>query len=126
MTVERKFTSVQNPEGMTLFIQSMAPRRGSRKFIAVYNHSTPSEFVVKGNDMEHEQIEKEVAQRSALIYIPVSLGAAILFLLAASLSGDYPVVARIGGTVWVALLSLIVSMPVVISRMKKQYQGRSR
>lgn len=76
--------------------------------------------------MEHEQIEKEVAQRSALIYIPVSLGAAILFLLAASLSGDYPVVARIGGTVWVALLSLIVSMPVVISRMKKQYQGRSR
>lgn len=76
--------------------------------------------------MEHEQVEKVVAQKSALIYIPVSLGAALLFLLAASLGGDYPLVARIGGTVWVALLSLIVSMPVVISRMKKQYQGRSR
>lgn len=69
--------------------------------------------------MEHEQIEKEVARRSAWIYIPISLGAALLFLLAASLTGDYPLVARLGGTVWVGLLSLIVSMPVVISRVKK-------
>lgn len=72
--------------------------------------------------MEHEQVEKEVAQKSMLIYIPISLGAALLFLLAATLTGDYPVVARIGGTVWVATLSLIVSMPVVISRVKKQLQ----
>ncbi|NCP15963.1 hypothetical protein GW866_02830 [bacterium] len=69
--------------------------------------------------MEHEQVEKEVARRSAWIYIPISLGAGLLFLLAASLTGDYPLVARIGGTVWVGLLSLIVSMPVVISRVKK-------
>ncbi len=73
--------------------------------------------------MEHEQVEKEVARKSALIYLPISLGAALLFLLAASLTGDYPRVARIGGTVWVGLLSLIVSMPVVISRLKKHYQG---
>lgn len=72
--------------------------------------------------MEHEQVEKEVAQKSMLIYIPISLGAALLFLLAATLTGDYPLVARIGGTVWVATLSLIVSMPVVISRVKKQFQ----
>lgn len=72
--------------------------------------------------MEHEQVEKEVAQKSMLIYIPISLGAALLFLLAATLAGDYPMVARIGGTVWVATLSLIVSMPVVISRVKKQLQ----
>ncbi len=72
--------------------------------------------------MEHEQVEKEVAQKSMLIYIPISLGAALLFLLAATLTGDYPLVARIGGTVWVATLSLIVSMPVVISRIKKQLQ----
>ena len=72
--------------------------------------------------MEHEQVEKEVAQKSILIYIPISLGAALLFLLAATLTGDYPLVARIGGTVWVATLSLIVSMPVVISRVKKQLQ----
>lgn len=70
--------------------------------------------------MEHEQVEKEVAQKSALIYLPISIGAALLFLLVASLSGNYTLVARIGGTVWVATLSLIVSMPIVISRVKKQ------
>jgi len=70
--------------------------------------------------VEHEQIEKEVARRSALIYLPISFGAALLFLLATSLAGDYPPVAKIGGMVWVGLLSLIVSMPVVTSRVKKQ------
>ncbi len=74
--------------------------------------------------MEHDQIEKEVAQKSALIYMPISLGAALLFLLAATLTGNYPLVARIGGMVWVALLSLIVSMPLVISRVKKRSQNQ--
>ncbi len=69
--------------------------------------------------MEHEQVEKAVARQSALIYLPISIGAALLFLLAAS-AGGYPTVALIGGTVWVGLLSLIVSMPIVISRVKKQ------
>ena len=73
--------------------------------------------------MEHKQVEKEVAHRSALIYLPISLGAALLFLLAASLLGDYPPVARIGGTVWVGLLSLIVSMPIVTSRLKRRTTG---
>ena len=72
--------------------------------------------------MEHEQIEKAVAHRSALIYLPISIGSALLFLLAAS-AGGYPAVARLGGTVWVGLLSLIVSMPIVISRVKKQLRG---
>lgn len=70
--------------------------------------------------MEHEQVESYVARRSALIYLPISLGASLLFLLAASLVGEYPLVARMGGTVWVGLLSLIVSMPVVIDRVKKK------
>jgi hypothetical protein len=69
--------------------------------------------------MEHEQVEKQIAEKSALIYIPTSFGAALLFLLLSTLIGDYPLVARLGGTVWVALLSLIVSMPIVISRVKK-------
>jgi hypothetical protein len=68
--------------------------------------------------VEHVQIEKEVARRSALIYLPISLGAAALFFLAASLVGGYPTVAKIGGVVWVGLLSLIVSMPIVTSRVK--------
>lgn len=70
--------------------------------------------------MEHEQIEKEVARRSVLIYLPLSFGAALLFLLAASVAGTYPPVAKIGGAVWVGLLSLIVSMPIVTSRVKKR------
>ena len=70
--------------------------------------------------MEHEQIEKQIARKSAAIYLPISLGAALLFLVAASLTGDYPIIARLGGTVWIALLSFIVSMPIVISRVKKQ------
>ena len=69
--------------------------------------------------MEHEQVESTVARRSAMIYLPVSLGTALLFLLAASFVGGYPLVAKIGGAVWVGLLSLIVSMPIVTSKVKK-------
>ncbi|MCQ3973409.1 MAG: hypothetical protein DPW09_08200 [Anaerolineae bacterium] len=73
--------------------------------------------------MEHEQVEREVAQKSAFIYLPIALGAALLFWLAASL-GDYPLVARIGGTVWVWLLSMIVTMPIVTARVKRQVRGK--
>ena len=77
--------------------------------------------------MEHEPyeaVETRVARQSALIYVPIAVGTAALFLLAASLGGDYPPVAKVGGTVWVGLLSLIVSMPLVTARVKKQRQGR--
>ena len=70
--------------------------------------------------MEHEQIESEIARRSALIYVPLSAGLALLFFLAASVIGNYPMVAKIGGTVWVAILSLIVSMPIVTSQVKRK------
>ena len=69
--------------------------------------------------MEHEQVENEIARKSALIYLPISIGVALLFSLAASVLGNYPPVAKIGGAVWVGLLSLIVSMPIVTSRVKK-------
>ena len=70
--------------------------------------------------MEHEQVEKQVAKKSVFIYLPISVGMALLFLLLTTF-GNYTWVARIGGMVWVGLLSLIVSMPIVISRIKKQY-----
>jgi len=76
--------------------------------------------------MEHEQVEKEVAQKSILIYLPISIGSALLFLLISTFTGNYPLVARIGGAIWVGLLSLIVSMPIVISRVKKQLHGKSQ
>jgi hypothetical protein len=75
--------------------------------------------------MEHEQFEQAVARRSALIYLPISLGTAVLFLLAASVLGDYPSVAKIGGTVWIAILSLIISMPLVTARVKKQLRAKT-
>ena len=73
--------------------------------------------------MEHEQVEKVDAQKSALIYLPVSIGLSLLFFLIATFTGNYSLVARIGGTFWVGLLSLIVSMPIVISRVKRQFQS---
>jgi len=76
--------------------------------------------------MEQEQIEKEVARKSALIYLPISIGSALVFLLATAFSGDYPIMTRIGGMVWIGLLTLIVSMPIVISRVKKQLYGKSQ
>lgn len=75
--------------------------------------------------MEHEEFEQTVARRSALIYLPISLCAAALFLLGASVLGDYLAVARIGGTVWITVLSLIVSMPLVTARVKKQLRAKT-
>jgi len=74
--------------------------------------------------MERESVEREIARRSALIYLPISLGAGLLFLLAASSAGDYPTVARLGGAIWVGLLSLIVSMPLVTARVKTRKRGQ--
>jgi hypothetical protein len=68
--------------------------------------------------MEHEQVDQAIARRSAMLYLPIAIGAALLFVLAGSL-GDYPTVARVGGAVWVGLLSLIVAMPLVTARVKK-------
>ncbi len=73
--------------------------------------------------MDNEQMEKQVSRRSAMIYLPVSLGAALIFLLAANLTGDYTIVAKLGGTVWVGLLSLIVTMPIVTAQVKRKMRA---
>lgn len=73
--------------------------------------------------MDDTSLEQNIARRSALIYLPISLGISLAFLLAASLVGTYPLVAKIGGAVWVGLLSLIVSMPITISRVKRHVIG---
>ncbi len=64
-----------------------------------------------------EQAERGIAQRSAITYTAVSLTIALLFLVAASLTG-YNAVARFGGAIWVFMLSMIVTMPVITSRFK--------
>ena len=70
--------------------------------------------------MEHEPVEAAIARQSALIYLPIAIGAALLFLLAATWIGGFPLVARIGGSIWVGILSLIVAMPLVIGRVKQR------
>lgn len=73
--------------------------------------------------MEHEVVQQEIARRSALIYVPTSIGTALAFLLIARLVGGYPPVAQVGGMIWVGLLSLIVSMPLVTARVKRRMSG---
>lgn len=59
---------------------------------------------------------------AALIYTAASLAAAFLFLAATYATGKpYPLVARLGGAAWVFLLSLIITMPLVISRVSGRY-----
>lgn len=69
--------------------------------------------------MDADALERAVARRSLRIYLPLSLGSALLFFLA-SAAGGYPWVARIGGAAWVGLLSLIVAMPAVTSRVRRR------
>jgi hypothetical protein len=73
--------------------------------------------------MDKDQMEMQVSHQSVMIYLPVSMGIALAFLLAASLVGNYPLVAKIGGSVWVGLLSLIVSMPIVTSYVKRKLKS---
>ena len=64
---------------------------------------------------------RSVGLISALIYTGISLVASGLFL-AITLVRDYGWVARIGGTGWVFLLSMIVLMPVVTPLVKRRYR----
>jgi hypothetical protein len=79
----------------------------------------PNEFGKGAARAPAPAIDARATGSGPLIYLPISVGAALLFL-AASLLADYPPVARLGGTVWVGLLSLIVSMPVVTARIRRR------
>ncbi|MEL7562983.1 hypothetical protein [Dehalogenimonas sp. 4OHTPN] len=60
--------------------------------------------------------------KASVIYTGLSLIAAALFLLA-TLFGEYTAVERIGGAVWVFMLSMIILMPAVTSAVKKRSGG---
>ncbi len=65
---------------------------------------------------------KSVGLVSAIIYTGASVVAAAVFLLA-TLPGTYTIVERVGGTLWVFLLSMIILMPIVTPRVKKKLGG---
>ncbi len=56
---------------------------------------------------------------SAIIYIGLSVIIVAIFLLA-TLTGHYTTIERIGGAVWVFILSMIILMPVIIPMVKKK------
>ncbi len=56
---------------------------------------------------------------SALIYAPISLVAAGVFF-GITLAGDYSWVARLGGSAWILLLAMIISMPLVTAAVKRR------
>ncbi len=68
----------------------------------------------RGKDMKTSTL-------AAVIYTGLSLLAAALFLVA-TISGDYGNVERIGGAVWVFILSMIILMPLVTGEVKKRAQ----
>jgi len=74
--------------------------------------------------MEHngETFDRQLARGSALMYMAISMLLALTFLGLATVKGDYTDVARFGGALWVFMLSMIVTMPLVTSWCKKRRQ----
>ena len=66
---------------------------------------------------------KDAGRLSAAIYTGMSLAAAGAFFLVTLLTGDYSWVARIGGSLWVFGLSMIILMPTVTPWLRKRLGG---
>ena len=60
---------------------------------------------------------------SAAIYTAISAVAAALFFAITVLTGDYSWVARVGGSAWMFLLSMIILMPTVTPWLRKRLGG---
>lgn len=65
--------------------------------------------------------ETRIATIGALWYTGISAVLAAVFFLVTGL-GQYDLVARYGGAIWVFILSMIITMPVVIPWIKKRYE----
>jgi hypothetical protein len=66
---------------------------------------------------------QDAGRLSAAIYMTVSALAAGIFFAITVLSGDYSWVARVGGSAWVFLLSMIILMPTVTPWLRKRLEG---
>ncbi|MDP2646369.1 MAG: hypothetical protein Q8P24_15635 [Desulfobacterales bacterium] len=69
-------------------------------------------------------LEQKVSRISAVIYSAISVGFSLIFLLITMLNDVvYTLVARVGGGIWVFILAMIITMPLVIPRVRKKYMG---
>ena len=60
---------------------------------------------------------------SAALYTAVSSLAAGIFLALTVFTGDYSWVARVGGSAWVFMLSMIILMPTLTPWLRKRLGG---
>ena len=65
--------------------------------------------------------ENKINRLSAFWYTGFSLVLAVIFFLVTG-GGKYPPMARYGGAVWIFILTMIITMPIVIPYFKKKYQ----
>ncbi|MCO5385424.1 MAG: hypothetical protein NHB14_06150 [Desulfosporosinus sp.] len=69
-------------------------------------------------------LEAKAARQASVVYTVLSLAITLIFLVITWVDGNtYTAVARIGGMVWVFILSMIVFMPIVIPVVKKRIMG---
>jgi hypothetical protein len=66
---------------------------------------------------------KDASRLSAAIYTAVSVTTAGIFFAITVLAGDYSWVARVGGSGWIFLLSMIILMPTVTPWVRKRLEG---
>ena len=66
------------------------------------------------------RLEQRIGRVSALGYTGLSTAAALLFLLLARGVGQPPPRDIAGGTVWVLILSMIVSIPLITGWVKRR------
>lgn len=66
---------------------------------------------------------EDAGRLSAAIYMTVSALATGIFFAVTVLTGDYSWVARVGGSAWVFLLSMIILMPTVTPWLRKRLEG---
>ena len=67
--------------------------------------------------------ESKTTILSAITYTGISALLAGLFFTVATLSGQHGAVARYGGTAWVFLLAMIITMPIIIPFWKRRLKG---
>jgi len=70
-------------------------------------------------------IDKRILSRSALWYTGTSLAIAGLFVFLTQIVGGYPTAGIIGGAIWSFVLSMIITMPLYTSYVKRKRRGTS-
>ncbi len=72
---------------------------------------------------DKQKVEARAARLAAAIYLGIASLVALAFFVGASVLGRHTPTAIYGGTAWVFLLTLIVSMPLVIPFVKARLRS---